>query len=198
MITWRGIDDPDRLDTAAVRIGSDQIQAVGTSRTAEYATSWRLETGPDWVTRELRVFVHGFGWSRSLLLERSSEGRWTSEVSSSGDVELPPAGLDDPAAVLGALDCDLGLCPLTNTMPICRLGLLDAEVAETPLVMAWVEVPSLRVLRSDQIYASALDRDGPKQVRYQSFSRDFDATLAVDDDGIVLHYPTLAAAVGRP
>ncbi len=34
-----------------------------------------------------------------------------------------------PMTIASALDCDLGLCPATNTMPIRRLGLLDADVA---------------------------------------------------------------------
>ena len=73
-------------------------------------------------------------------------------------------------------------------MPIRRLGLLGRTVPETTLVMAWVEVPSLRVIRSDQVYASST----PGRVRYRSYSRDFQAELTVDPDGIVIDYPGLA------
>lgn len=100
-------------------------------------------------------------------------------------------GIENAADLNDALDCDLGLCPVTNTMPIRRLGLLASDLPETPLVMAWVEVPSLRVIRSDQVYASA----APGNVRYRSYSRDFSAELSVDADGIVIDYPGLATRV---
>ncbi|MGR0319668.1 putative glycolipid-binding domain-containing protein [Agromyces sp. ZXT2-3] len=91
-------------------------------------------------------------------------GEWRAEATQTGDAGLPDAGLGDPASVAGALDCDLGLCPLTNTLPIRRLGLLDADVTETPLVVAWVEVPSLRVIRSEQTYASTTAGGGSDNV----------------------------------
>jgi hypothetical protein len=76
-------------------------------------------------------------------------------------------------------------------MPIRRLALLEGDVAETPLVMAWVDVPSLRVIRSDQVYGS-VPGSAARQVRYTSHSRGFSANLDVDADGIVIDYPGLA------
>jgi hypothetical protein len=108
-----------------------------------------------------------------------------------GDAALPPPGLAQPGSIDGALDCDIGLCPVTNTMPIRRLRLLNAHVPETPLVMAWIEVPSLRVLRSDQVYASST----PGRVRYAD--GDDQAELTVDSDGIVIDYPGLATRLAQ-
>jgi hypothetical protein len=76
-------------------------------------------------------------------------------------------------------------------MPIRRLRLLDEDISEVPLVMAWVDVPSLRVIRSDQVYGSA----GQGRVRYLSYSRDFHAELTVDDDGVIIDYPGLARRI---
>ena len=53
--------------------------------------------------------------------------------------------------VQGALDCDLGLSPLTNFMPIRRRRLLDGGEAHE-FLMAWVSVPDLGVHRSEQRY----------------------------------------------
>ncbi len=78
------------------------------------------------------------------------------------------------------------------------LRLLDGGVAPTRLVMAWVEMPSLRVLRSDQVYAARSPLDaatGRAVVRYTSASRDFTADLTVDADGLVVDYPRLARRV---
>jgi hypothetical protein len=191
LLTWDGVDDPSRVDLASVELGAASMRAVGGARAQHFSSSWELDVDDGWVTRALRVTARGLGWARSVDLTRSSAGEWKADVTTRGDVPLPPPGLADPGSLDGAVDCDLGLCPLTNTMPIRRLGLLEHDIPDTSLVMAWVEMPSLRVLRSDQVYASgpAADRS---RVRYTSFSRDFSAELSVDADGFVTDYPTLA------
>ena len=185
---WRGRDDPGRVESAVLRLGPDGMSGHGTSLTDAYALSWSLDAAVEWATRTLEVTVHGDGWMRSLTLDRTDEGTWDAETTTRGDVDLPPPGLSARDVVRGAIDCDLALCPVTNTMPIRRLRLLDADVPDTPLVMAWVEVPSLHVIRSDQVYGSA----GPGRVRYRSYSRDFHAELTVDEHGVVIDYPGLA------
>jgi hypothetical protein len=192
-VSWRGEDDPGRIDSAVIRTGETGMTAHGSSVTGSYATAWSLDATDSWITRTLDVSVHGDGWARSLALARHPDGSWSAVARMRGAVDLPPAGLADPDSVAGALDCDLGLCPATNTMPIRRLGLLRGSVPESSLVMAWVEVPSLRVIRSDQVYASVT----PGRVRYRSYSRDFQAELTVDSDGIVIDYPGLARRLAR-
>jgi hypothetical protein len=194
IFTWRGVDDTTRVDHAALTINDTGMAGHGTSITCGYATSWQLDVGPGWVTRQLRIAVQGVGWFRSLVLLRSTGGVWSSEVSFSGQADLPAPGLAAPSSVDGAIDCDVGLCPVTNTMPIRRLGLLDHDVPETSLAMAWVEVPSLRVVRSDQIYASSPARSS-RTVRYASADRSFQAELTVDDVGVVIDYPALARRI---
>ncbi|TQJ31494.1 putative glycolipid-binding domain-containing protein [Microbacterium sp. SLBN-146] len=196
-LAWRGIDDEARVDRARVRVDDDGMIAHGTSITDDYALSWSLDATEGWITRTLGVTVHGDGWWRALALAHSHEGVWTAHVETHGDVDLPLAGIEDDAALGGALDCDLGLCPVTNTMPIRRLGLLDADADAdadicTTLVMAWVEVPSLRVLRSDQVYRYA----GPALIGFRS--GDFAAEISVDGDGFVIDYPQLARRVPSP
>jgi hypothetical protein len=189
--TWAGVDDPARLDHAIVEFPVAGFRAIGTSTAIDYTTTWALDVDSAWRTRALQVSAHGFGWSRRLELSRAANGTWTATAHSRGESDLPAPGLDETVDLDGAVDCDLGLCPVTNVMPIRRLGLLEHEVEDTPLVMAWVEVPSLRVLRSDQIYGSVDIAEG-RRVRYTSASRDFSATLTVDDVGVVLEYPGLA------
>jgi uncharacterized protein len=110
---------------------------------------------------------------RGVLLERSDDGVWTANGEALPHVE-------------GALDCDLALSPLTNHMPAARLG-------EEPVdhVMAWVDVPSLDVHRSEQRYEPL----GEQRVRYVALDGDFTAELELDQDGFVLHYPGLAERV---
>lgn len=190
-LTWIGVDDASRVDLACVELGTASMRAIGSARARYFSSSWEVDVADGWVTRALRVTTRGFGWERSLDLTRSDTGEWVAETSTRGDIDLPPPGLTDTGSLDGAVDCDLGLCPVTNTMPIRRLGLLERDVGETRLVMAWVEVPSLRVRRSDQVYASGPPSDR-SQVRYRSLNSEFAAQLSVDVDGFVVDYPTLA------
>ncbi|WP_454042137.1 putative glycolipid-binding domain-containing protein [Cellulosimicrobium sp. Marseille-Q8652] len=199
-VAWTGWDDDaDRLEAATVRLHENRLDALGTSRATGHVTAWALTTGPGWVTERLEISARGVGWSRHLALSRSPDGAWQADVQASGRAPagLAPPGIADPGALDGAVDCDIALCPVTNTMPILRLGLLgdDAPPRETPFVMAWVDVPSLQVLRSDQLYAARSPLDaatGRGAVTYTSATRDFTADLTVDADGIVVDYPQLA------
>jgi hypothetical protein len=196
ILTWAGVDDPERLDRASVVLAGDSMRAFGGTHTRGFATSWCLDVGPGWVTRSIHVTAQGPGWWRTLTLARDDGGRWATRVEAAGDPDLPAPGLVDPASVEGALDCDLGLCPVTNTMPIRRLGLLDGGVPPTELVMAWIDVPSLQVLPSTQVYAS-VDDDVTRRVAFSSDDGDFSVTLTVDDDGLVADYPKLARRLER-
>lgn len=198
--SWRGEDDPTRLDNATINLEANHLTAHGTSRTDNYALSWSLTTAEGWVTSRLTATVHGHGFSRHLELERTDDGVWSSTVQSAGECGLPEPGIEDAAALAEALDCDLGLCPVTNTMPMLRLNLLSetgAPADETALTIAWVEVPSLRVLANRQVYSQVSpSRDGePATVLYSSASRGFTAELVVDRDGVVVDYPGLAKRI---
>ncbi|HEV7184552.1 MAG TPA: putative glycolipid-binding domain-containing protein [Leifsonia sp.] len=202
-VEWVGDDDPERLEAATITLAPDRLDALGTSRTTDYVAGWALETGPAWVTTRLDVAVSGRGWSRRLMLARDAHGRWTSEADAQGlnryrDEPMAEPGIRDAASIEGALDCDLALCPVTNTMPILRLGALADAVPESAFVMAWVALPSLEVVRSDQLYSSEAPfsaATGHGVVRYQSGSRDFVGDLTVDPDGIVIDYPGLARRI---
>lgn len=186
MISWQDPAEPNRLDAATVQLGADALDAVGTSRTAEYAASWRLESGADWVTRTLHVSVQGFGWSRELTLSRSEDGTWQSKARSTGKVRLPAPGLAQPDTLLDAVDCDLELSPLTPSLPAKRLGLADRDRAEVDLVVAHVEMPSLRVIRRDLGFASERAADGGQLLTI----RDLEGVtperrVSLDADGLV-------------
>lgn len=75
-------------------------------------------------------------------------------------------------------------------MPIRRLELLQKDLPETSSVMDWIEVPSLRVIRSDQLYGMSATAG---KMRYTSYSRDFNAVITVDSHRIVIVYLDLAS-----
>ena len=58
-------------------------------------------------------------------------------------------------------------------------------------IRAWIDIPSLQVIASDQYYSSV----DAETVRYESGTRGVDVELEVDGDGGVVHYPDLARRV---
>jgi hypothetical protein len=154
-----------------------------------YRLDYVLETGNAFVTMLLDVSSRGAGWSRKLVLRGDGAGSWLIDADAEGHADLPPPG-GDPAALAGALDCDLGLSPVTNLMPILRHGLLSG-LGQAELTAAWVSVPDLGVRPDRQRYAAA----GTNLVRYDALDGSFSATITVDDDGLVVDYPGIARRV---
>jgi uncharacterized protein len=195
MLIWRGVDSW-RAEVARVDLDEQAMSAVGTQIGVDplpYRLDYRLMTTTPWITKRLEVEAVGEGWRRRLVLSHDGSGGWTEQVDYDGDADLPIPGCD-VAVLTEARDCDLGGCPLTNTMPIRRYELHTRDVA-VDFVMAWVSVPDLRVFHSVQRYEHVRrNDDGTSVVRYLSRDGDFVSELTVDADGLVLDYPQLATA----
>jgi hypothetical protein len=195
MLMWAGTDEW-RAEAADVRVEEGRFRATGVQLgivPVPYRVDYVLDTAAAWVTRTLQVTAGGDGWRRSLLLTRDPSGRWTSEADGAGHVDLPMPGgrtedLDD------ALDCDLGLSPLSNSMPILRHR-LQQHGGEADCTMAWVSVPDLTVHRSLQRYEHVRTTPAGALIRFSS--GDFTADLLVDADGFVVDYPQLARRTSR-
>ena len=128
---------------AEIALGDGQLRAAGVAVGASplpYRLEYELHCGPEpYLTRRLSVRARGaLLGTPALELERSPQGQWSVRAAADGDPDpggLPAPG-GDAAALSQALDCDLGGCPLTNTMPVLREGLLRSGSAE--FIMAWV------------------------------------------------------------
>jgi uncharacterized protein len=186
-------DDPFGVEFAELDLGPNYLTARGVAIASEpipYRLDYTLETGQDFVTSRLHVVSRGEGWRRSIELERDDRGIWKLGAEEAGAVELPAPG-GDPAAFAGALDCDLGLSPVTNLMPVLRLGLVSVD-DPVELTMAWVSVPDLSVRPDGQRYAFvSADRD-QRVIRYEATDGSFAANITLDPDGLVIDYPGIA------
>ncbi len=193
-ITWikeRG------AEFAAVSLGETYLRAAGVAVSADplpYRLDYELDCGNDFVTRGLIVRTQGANWSRRLALSRDPQGLWGVETTAEGQLDLRAPG-GDPATFAAALDCDLGQCPVTNTMPVLRHGLLRGG-ASRDFVMAWVSVPDLAVRPSAQRYTfvgppatGTGAQPGTAVIRYQSGT--FCADVVFDEHGLVVDYPGL-------
>jgi hypothetical protein len=137
---------------------------------------WRAEiTHVETVGGELRARGTQIGIAYELRYELVAD-RLSVEVVRGPAREIP----------LGEADFfDLNFSPLFNSLPVLRDGLLDAGPPRD-YVMAFVVVPSLEVVPSEQRYEPLGDRI----VRYRS--GDFTSDLEFDEDGFVVRYPQLA------
>jgi len=196
-------DDPVGMEQAELLIGpgglSARSVAIGSSP-VPYRLDLELAVDDGWVTQRLALTAVGDGWSRSLVLDRDVARSWRGTSTHSG---APPPAVDgarpadvvEPDEIPGAvLDVDMQWSPLTNVMPIHRLGLTSAGV-EGRFTMAWVAVPSLAITLDEQHYTLLGVNDGDVCARFESGDGLFAAVLRCDADGVVLDYPGIARRV---
>jgi len=130
---------------------------------------YAIDTDASWATRTVRVATDG----NSLVLFSDGRGHWNE-----GDGRV----LD---RLTGATDVDISATPLTNTLPIWRLGLGVGESAD--IVTAYIAVPELTVTADPQRYTRLDERS----YRFESRDSDFARDITVDDAGFVVDYPGL-------
>jgi hypothetical protein len=174
-----------RLAASGIAIGSAPVA---------YRLDYQLETYEDFITAGLLVTTKGEGWSRHLDLRRSPSGGWTIRTEMDGFLALPEPG-GDVTEISEALDCDLGLSPLTNSMPVLRHGLLSGG-GPLDFLMAWVSVPDLVIYAVRQQYRFVRTRGKVAIVRYRSLASNFTADLSFDSDGLVIDYPGIGRRIG--
>lgn len=132
-------------------------------------------------SRPVRAIVRAFSTSGSRVVDVATDGwRWTVD------------GRHRPI-LDGATDVDVAATPLTNTIPIRRLGHLVVG-EEAVMTVAWIDVPSLIVRRVQQTYTRLEPVGGLDAWAYED--RDHGAfTLLVDADGVVVDYEGFATRV---
>jgi uncharacterized protein len=181
-LAWQ-VDETAGFDTAWAQIDGRRLTAEGRSAgqlPMPFWMTYRLETGEDFITTRVVAETRWVDGTASLDLRRDADGAWTVNGEPRPDLAT-------------ALDCDIGMCPLTNTMPVLRHDLLRVP-SDHEFLMAFIEVPSLRVVPSRQRYTHvhAGDPSGAV-VKYRSGS--FESDLVFDADGFVLEYPQLGRRV---
>lgn len=106
-----------------------------------------------------------------MRVEALPDGSWTN-----GAEPLPN--------LRGCEDIDLNISPSTNTLPIRRLGLRIGESAEVSA--AWIRFPECVVEPLPQRYTRLAER----RYRYESLGSRWTGEFDVDEDGLVVDYPT--------
>ncbi|MEX3931983.1 putative glycolipid-binding domain-containing protein [Paraburkholderia phymatum] len=90
------------------------------------------------------------------------------------------------ASLAGCIDIDIAATPYTNTLPIRRLQL--AKGARETIPVVFISTPDLQISRVEQAYACV---EPGIEYRYEGIDTGFAAELKVDEDGLVIDYPTM-------
>lgn len=175
---WRRADDGQGHSFARVTGIDGGWRFDGTeilvARRRPIRTDFTVYVDSGWLTRTVHVSTLTT-IERRLMLEADEVRRWS-------------RGHRPEARLEGCLDVDIAATPLTNTFPIRRYADLEVGEARTSVV-AWVDVPSLRVERVEQTYR----RLGEREWEYSAGRRAY--RITVDADGIVVDYEGFATRV---
>lgn len=148
--------------------------AIAKPGEAPMRVRYQVVCDADWVTRGVAVTIEiGHGSPTVIEMRSDGNGHWTNSDGS------PLPQLD------GCIDVDLSITPFTNTLPIRRLG-LEPGMSET-IHVAWIDVETLKVTPSEQIYTGI----EPGIVRFEAPASFFRRDLSIDEDGLVRNYPGL-------
>jgi uncharacterized protein len=191
--------EPFGAEFANVRLGRDRLSAEGVaigSAPVAYRLDYTLVTAADFVATKVEVSTRGDGWQRSLTLTHSPSGGWTATTQSVGDPPLAPPG-GEVGQFAEALDPDLGLSPLFNTMPVLRHRIHQGGLADD-LTMLWISVPDLGLHRSAQRYTFVDRLPEGALVRLEAIGDDFVADIVFDERGLVMNYPGIARRIPTP
>jgi uncharacterized protein len=190
---WRK-DEPAGAEFATVRFNAEALHATGVaigSHPEPYRLDYALKTTREYQTSHVCVRAAGDGWHRKLELHRRG-AEWSAQTDEHGSPNMPAPG-GDVASLSDAVDPDLGLSPLFNSMPVLRHN-LHITGSSMNFLMLWISVPDLSVHPSRQRYTHLGRRAGINLVRFEAIGEDdgFTAVVQFDDDGLVLDYPGIA------
>ncbi|KQT54361.1 transcriptional regulator [Aureimonas sp. Leaf454] len=176
-VRWRpapdeGSDGLEHCHVAPVPTGvAIRSVVIGARGGGPYGVAYAIDCDRDWRVRAFRLQVVG---GPSLALTSDGGGLWF-EADGTERLDL-----------FGCIDIDLAGTPFTNTLPIRRLDLRPHD-GTVELSMLYVPFDTFEPVIDRQRYTALDDRC----FLYEAADRSFSAELAVDEDGLVLDYPTL-------
>ena len=173
---WRPLEGAG-LDHVTLSIDAERIVArgvvIGERAGVRYGVYYRVDLDPLWRVREVAL---GAADGRGLHLLSDGQGHWTTGQGA------PLPQFD------GCFDVDLSATPFTNTPPIRRNAWKTGERAH--LRMVYVPFDSFEPVADGQIYTCL---EPGRRFLYEAADGSFRSELTIDEDGLVVDYPSLFA-----
>jgi hypothetical protein len=171
-VRWRALEDGG-LEHLTLRAGADGFRAdavlVGERDGQRFGANYRIDCDPDFTVRGFEIATTD---GRKLAMSRRGGGWHDSERG-----HLP--------AFDACIDIDLSATPFTNTLPIRRCGWQTGQ--QRRIAMLFVPFDSFEPFVTEQIYTCL----APRLFRFETADGSFTAELPVDEDGLVMDYPSL-------
>ncbi|QIP16526.1 putative glycolipid-binding domain-containing protein [Spirosoma aureum] len=145
---------------------------IGHYQTKIYQVEYRIQTNRRWQTLLLDINSRHSNKTQQIRLEGDGNGNW----------ELNGQPADEFA---GCIDVDIPLTPLTNTLPIRRLGLRQNQAKEIRVI--YCDLLEGHIKPVCQRY----NRLSASHYQYENVPNDFEAIIQVDEYGLVVDYPAL-------
>lgn len=174
-LQWKGIeyDSVENCEASTTTEGAD-IRSVITGKYGNtvYWVAYHIRTNENWETVYFEIKSEINGKQDLLSYEGDGKGNWKSQGQ-------PAVEFQD------CIDIDIPLTPFTNTLPINRLKLKAGDSALIKVL--YIDLLEERIHAVHQKYTRLSDAE----YHYENVPNDFEATILVDDAGLVIDYPAL-------
>jgi uncharacterized protein len=178
-VMWAPWEGPGLEHLRLVTSGSGVVAnglVIGLEAGRPFRIGYEIRCDGRWRVREVRAAAPDSG--RPVLeLLADGKGHWKRR----GGESVPE--LD------GCIDVDISATPLTNTLPIRRLGLQPGVSEE--LAVTYIRVPELLIGPERQCYGCLEEQADGGLYRFEALPSGFTAELPVDAEGLVIDYPGL-------
>ncbi|WP_343304841.1 putative glycolipid-binding domain-containing protein [Chitinophaga niabensis] len=178
-IVWKGLFQ-QMMEYCNVETTETDIRIDGTivgyGEDTPFSVNYDIILDRLWQVSSLEMAVEKAGEYSWISLQRDQDGVWTQ----SGHTRPEWAK---------CIDIDISLTPLTNTLPINRLQLEPKDRREIDVLYINIFKDEIKPVK--QFYTNL----GDDIYKYEGVFRDFTADLKVDEDGLVIDYPTLFSRI---
>ncbi len=171
-IGWKGHEYASK-ERCRVLIGEDEILINGQIRSRptdiDLKINYAIRLTAAWETKAVRIAGSFDGKATDFDFQRNGT-LWTNW---------------DGQSLADALEPDISLTPLTNTLPLRRLNIAVGESREISVLYFDLEAGNVDL--REQRYTRLSER----QYRFETVPAGFSANIDVDENGFVLEYPGL-------
>ncbi|WP_343700466.1 putative glycolipid-binding domain-containing protein [Chitinophaga sp.] len=178
-IVWKGLYyqmmEYCNIETTETDIRIDGT-IVGFGEDEPFSVNYDIVTDSAWQVAALEMAIEKGGECTWISIQRDPDGKWTQSGHARPEWEH-------------CIDIDISLTPFTNTLPINRLKLPTGE--KHHLDVLYINVLKNEVKPVEQFYT----RLAENTYLYEGVFRDFKAELLVDEDGVVIEYPSLFSRI---
>ena len=134
-----------------------------------HSVNYQVNLDENWITKKVKLNVD----QHFLELHSDGKGNWFNGKG----VEIE--------TLKGCMDIDISATPFSNSLPINRLHWTCGQ--KENFHMVYIAVPSLEFKKVPQSYQYLREEEGLRYFLYRCY--DYETTIAVDSDGLVVDYP---------